>query len=213
LSSTGSHPPTRDLIYDVGQVEQLCVLLFDAHYSGEVERQRPFLIADKGDHWQVDGSWNRDKRFEMSGPVFMSIQKSDARVTDFGMWGVIHPDPATMRRIEEEERRRKTLGISYGALPHQPGRILDFINLMSGGLINSAELAERIGEMLLSSHFGSEEIAGQLPLLAADRGDSWDIEGGPAPKREAGGRFCMRIRKHDGQVTEFGLSKASLRST
>ena len=149
MSNIAEPRNSRGLLYKEEQVEQLCVLLFDVHYPGEVERQRPFLIADKGDHWQVDGSWNRDKRLEMAGPVFMSVRKSDARVTDFGMWGIIHPAPAAMRLIEKEEQRQKALGISFGPLPDQRGRILDFIKLMSGGLINSAELARQIAEMLL----------------------------------------------------------------
>jgi hypothetical protein len=58
-------------------------LLCEAHY-GDLSRQAPLVVQDKQTCWRVEGSWNRDGKASGPGPFYMSIQKYDARVIDFG---------------------------------------------------------------------------------------------------------------------------------
>jgi hypothetical protein len=66
---------------------QIAEALCEAH-SGkdELARQKPFISIDKGDHWRVEGSWNRDGKLPGKGNFFLSIDKYDGRVTDIGTW-------------------------------------------------------------------------------------------------------------------------------
>src|SRR5258708_1097356 len=99
------------IIFDSGLAQRLAELLLAAHYGNtEVERQRPLMTIDNGDHWHIEGSWNRDRKIEGKGPFFMSVQKHDGRVTDFGLWGVIHPEPRAKAAVERELRRRTEAG-------------------------------------------------------------------------------------------------------
>lgn len=58
-------------------------LLCEAHY-GDFSRQSPLVVQDKQTCWRVEGSWNRDGSAQGPGPFYMSIQKYDAQVIDFG---------------------------------------------------------------------------------------------------------------------------------
>jgi hypothetical protein len=76
-------------------------LLLERHYGDhQLERQRPLAATDMGDHWRVEGSWNRDGQHEGFGPFFLSIAKFDGRVSDFGVLGAYHPDPAAIALIK-----------------------------------------------------------------------------------------------------------------
>jgi hypothetical protein len=62
-------------------------LLLERHYgSVELARQQPLSATDYGNSWRVEGAWNRDHGLEGVGPFFMTIEKSDGRITDFGQW-------------------------------------------------------------------------------------------------------------------------------
>jgi hypothetical protein len=98
------------LIYDASLARRFAELLLEFHYGkDEVERQRPLITTDKGDHWQVDGSWNRDGRQPgIKGHSFLSIRKYDGQVMDFGLKGVVHPDPRALEIIKEEMRKHQS---------------------------------------------------------------------------------------------------------
>jgi hypothetical protein len=96
------------LVFDPGVARRIGELLLEAHYgTAELERQRPLIVTDKGDQWQIDGSWNRDQKIEGKGPFFMSMRKFDGRVLDFGVWGVIHMDPKVKAMLEAHARQAR----------------------------------------------------------------------------------------------------------
>ena len=94
-------------------------------------------------------------------------------------------------------------------VPRQPGSstMVWFANLTHGGIIQSAEVACRVGEVLLEAHYGKDELEHQRPLVATDKGDYWQVDGSRNRdgKREGEGPFFMSIKKYDGAVTDFGL--------
>jgi hypothetical protein len=66
---------------------QIAEALCEAHYGrDELVQQRPLIAADKGEHWRVEGSDNRDGKIAGRGNFFLSIEKYDGRVIDIGMW-------------------------------------------------------------------------------------------------------------------------------
>jgi hypothetical protein len=60
-------------------------------------------VTDKDTYWRVEGNWNRDGEIEGTGTFFVSIEKYDARVTDFGI--LFHP--AVVPLLKEHLRRMK----------------------------------------------------------------------------------------------------------
>lgn len=71
---------TPDLAIKIAEV--LC----EAGYGkNEVDRQRPFVATDKETYWRVEGSLNRDGEIAGSGHFYVSIEKFNCRVTEFGM--------------------------------------------------------------------------------------------------------------------------------
>jgi|ERR1700733_12016890 hypothetical protein len=58
-----------------------------------------------------------------------------------------------------------------------PSGIMFLHKINRGGVICDAELACAIGALLLQRHYGSDELARQEPLTAADKGDCWRVEG------------------------------------
>ena len=89
-----------DLARGVGEV------LLEYHYGeDELTRQRPLIVLDKDDFWRVEGSWNRDRKLEGSGPFFLSIYKYDGRIVDIGRSAILHPHSDVAEIIEEHRRR------------------------------------------------------------------------------------------------------------
>ncbi len=77
--------------------------LLESHYGdGELNRQRPLIVTDKGDHWRVEGSWNHDQKIPGAGAFFLSIQKSDGRVIDLGRWLIPPPPPTAPPPIDTQ---------------------------------------------------------------------------------------------------------------
>src|SRR5580704_7232010 len=63
-------------------------LLLKRHYgSDELAQQQPLTATDNGTSWRVEGARNRDHNLQGDGPFFMTIEKFDGRITDFGQWG------------------------------------------------------------------------------------------------------------------------------
>src|SRR5260370_41762949 len=105
------------------------------------------MTIDNGDHWNIEGSWNRDRKIEGKGPFFMSVQKHDGRVTDFGLWGVIHQEASAKAAIERELRRRTEAGQEPVVPdPPVPGSRLRLINISRGGLIADAQTSMCLGD-------------------------------------------------------------------
>jgi NTF2 fold immunity protein of polymorphic toxin system component len=88
---------------------KLAEVLCEAHYgSEEVERQKPFNVADKGTYWRVEGSLNRDGKIDGPGAFFVSLGKYDGRVTDFGRWLPYHAHPTAVPLIKQHLAGKKT---------------------------------------------------------------------------------------------------------
>jgi len=113
MSDDGSaRPNTMMLLHKISRGGVVCdaqlacgigALLLECHYGvEELARQQPLTATEKGDYWRVEGSWNRDNKLEGRGPFFLSIAKSDGRITDFGIWGAIHAHPDALARIRRE---------------------------------------------------------------------------------------------------------------
>lgn len=87
---------------------QLAEVLCEAHYGEtELERQKPFSVTDKGTYWRVEGSLNRDGKIDGPAEFFVSIDKYDGRVTDFGRSLRYHPHPSVVPLIEQHLERTK----------------------------------------------------------------------------------------------------------
>jgi hypothetical protein len=94
------------VVFDANVARALGEVLLEQHYgSQELARQRPLLVADKEDHWRVEGGWNRDHKLEGAGPFFLSMYKYDGRVVDIGQITVLHPHPDVTKIIEEHRPR------------------------------------------------------------------------------------------------------------
>src|SRR5215469_15885916 len=98
----------RGIIPDAETAKSFGELLLERHYGqAELARQRPLIVQDKGDYWRVEGSWNRDGKVEWVGAFFLSVSKSDARVTDLGIHAIVHPHPSVRGIIEEHLRAKQ----------------------------------------------------------------------------------------------------------
>lgn len=77
---------------------------------------------------------------------------------------------------------------------------------MHGGLIATAELAVKMGEILCEAHYGKEGLATLKPLFAVDNGSYWRVEGSlnRDGKVQGYGNFYLSIDKYDGRVTDIG---------
>jgi hypothetical protein len=92
------------VVFSSDLAQRIAELLCEAHYGNkELARQRPFSVTDKDTYWRVEGNWNRDGEIEGTGTFFVSIEKYDARVTDFGI--LFHP--AVVPLLKEHLRRMK----------------------------------------------------------------------------------------------------------
>jgi len=97
------------VVFNSELAQGLAELLCEAHYGKEeLARQKPFIVTDKGTYWRVEGSWNRDGKIEGPGAFFVSIEKYDGRVTDFGALDRIHAHPSVVPLIQEHLKRRKS---------------------------------------------------------------------------------------------------------
>lgn len=93
------------VVFDAEVAVRLAELLCEVHYGkSEVERQKPFVATDKGELWRVEGSWNRDHGENGPGMFFLSVNKLDCRLTDFGMEWALQPHPSVVPIIEEHLR-------------------------------------------------------------------------------------------------------------
>jgi NTF2 fold immunity protein len=96
------------LIFNAELARKIAEHLCEAHHGAEeLTLQKPLSVADKGTYWRVEGSRNRDGKVEGIGAFFASIEKSDGRVTDFGLWYRYQPHPSVVPILQEHFRRKK----------------------------------------------------------------------------------------------------------
>ena len=96
------------IIFSSDLAQNVAELLCEAHYgTEELARQKPMSVTDKDTYWRVDGSWNRDGKIEGPGAFFVSIQKYDGRVTEFGQTLPYRADPSVVPAIKQHLKRHK----------------------------------------------------------------------------------------------------------
>jgi hypothetical protein len=101
------------VIADAGHARAAAELLLEHRYGrAELERQRPLIVEDAGNSWRVEGSWNRERKTDPADPLQMTFGpfhvlfwKHDGRVLDYGVPGIMEPDPGAMRRIRRHLKR------------------------------------------------------------------------------------------------------------
>ena len=147
---------------------------------------------------------------------FLSIDKSDGRVTDIGEFMRYVPHPSAVSIIDEHLTRKKVETVGVGeheggnseASQVEPDRsaagMLLLTSLARGGVVYSGDLAARIGELLCEAHYG--DLPRQMPLTVADKNAYWRVEGNwnRDAKAKGPGPFFVSINKYDGRVTEIG---------
>jgi NTF2 fold immunity protein len=97
------------IVFSSDLAQKVAELLCEAHYGAEeLARQRPFSATDKETYWRVEGSWNRDGKSEGAGAFFVSIDKYDGRVTDFGQWFPYRAHPSVVPIIKQHLMSKKS---------------------------------------------------------------------------------------------------------
>ena len=85
------------------------VIVVGAYGEEELERQKPFVVADEDDRWHVAGSFNQDRQCDQSGPVSLWIRKSNAAVIDISLPFFLCVPPDVEELIDREMERRERL--------------------------------------------------------------------------------------------------------
>lgn len=80
------------------------VLAESAGNPEEVDRQRPFVVTDRGDNWLVRGSLNADRAIEGPGPFHLEVRKRDAKVLDMSNEWVMHTPPEVREILEAAKK-------------------------------------------------------------------------------------------------------------
>src|SRR5215472_17880843 len=97
------------VVFGSDVAQKIAELLCEAHYGAqELARQKPLSVADKETYWRVEGSWNRDGKSEGPGAFFVSIDKYDGRVTDFGQWYQYGAHHSVVPMIKEHLKSKKS---------------------------------------------------------------------------------------------------------
>jgi NTF2 fold immunity protein len=96
------------LVFSGDLAERIAELLFEAHYGkDELARQRPLLVTDKDTYWRIEGSRNRDGKVDGRAELFISIEKYNGRVTDFGGYARLRPHPFVVPLLQQHLERLK----------------------------------------------------------------------------------------------------------
>jgi hypothetical protein len=193
-------------------------LLCDALY-GDLSLQRPLTATDNGSSWRVEGARNRDGTMEGPAQFFLSIGKSDGRVTGVGEAMRLDPSPSVISILAQhfageygrQSGELKALKVlSELDKPDETDRsnsdacMLLLNSIGRGGLIYTAELAEKIGEVLCEAHYG--DLSRQMPLSVVDKETYWRVEGNwnRHGKLDGPGPFYISIAKDDSRITAIG---------
>ncbi|HUK06894.1 MAG TPA: NTF2 fold immunity protein [Stellaceae bacterium] len=90
------------LVFSSDLAEKIAELLFEAHYGKEeLARQRPLLVRDKDTYWRIEGSWNREGKINGRAELFVSIDKYNGRVTNFGGYARLQPHPSVVPILQQ----------------------------------------------------------------------------------------------------------------
>jgi hypothetical protein len=202
-----------DLLSDKDLAIKLAELFCEAHY-GDLREQLPLSLIDRGDYWRVEGNRNRDGAINGPAEFFLSIEKRDARVIDFGEYVRCPPHPLVVKAIRDGHNEQKsslnsapasvTRLRNEGSDPASESGIMFLTGLARGGVVFDARLATSIIEALFDAHHHDIKVQG--PMLAEDKGKYWRIKGSSKEEGDVteASRLCASIQKYDGRVTEFG---------
>jgi hypothetical protein len=86
---------------------------------------------------------------------------------------------------------------------------LDMYKRYSGGVVNTADMAMALAEILVARFYGQAEAAAQMPFQATQKGDRWIIEGGQRKDlaNPMAGPVTLILSRLDAQV--IGVLKAA----
>jgi NTF2 fold immunity protein len=97
------------IVFSSELAQKLAELLCEAHYGQEeLARQKPFSVSENETYWRVEGGWNRDGNLDGPGAFFISIEKYDGRVTDFGKLLPYHAHPSVVPAIEQRLKGKQS---------------------------------------------------------------------------------------------------------
>jgi len=177
-------------------------LLCEALY-GDLSKQKPLTAIDKSNLWRIEGSRNRGGTEEGAAQFFLSIDKSDGRVRGVGETMLLNPHPSVVSILDKYLATGSDDQFEDDRSSSDACMLL-LNSLGRGGLIFSADLAAKIGEVLCEAHYG--DLSRQMPLSVTDKETYWRVEGdwnrdgnldGPGP-------FYISIEKDDGRIAEIG---------
>jgi hypothetical protein len=105
------HEMHGGVVFDANLAVRIAEALCETHFGKDaLERQKPLFAIDGGTYWRVEGNWNRDREVDGPGAFFVSIEKSDGRITDIGAWWVYHAHPSVIPLVEQHLREAKSDG-------------------------------------------------------------------------------------------------------
>jgi hypothetical protein len=86
---------------------------------------------------------------------------------------------------------------------------LEMYKRYSGGVVNSADMAVKLAEVLVARFYGQTEVAAQTPFHVTQEGDRWVIEGSQRkdPANPMAGPVTLILSRADAQV--IGILKAA----
>ncbi len=177
-------------------------LLCEALYS-DLSKQRPLMAIDKGSFWRVEGNRNRDGTEEGPAKFFLSIDKSDGRVTAVGETLLLDPHPSIVSILDKHFASTSDSQLEDDRATSEACMLL-LNTLGRGGLIFSPDLARKIGEAYCEAYFG--DLSRQSPLSVVDKEAYWRVEGNwnRDGKLDGPGFFYISIEKDDGRISAIG---------
>lgn len=94
-------------------------ILCDELYR-DLSEHKPVITTDEGICWRVEGSRNRDGAIDGLAEFFLSIQKSDARVTDIGEHLRFRPHPSVVPLIHDHFSKKFASAVQDVDVPLYP---------------------------------------------------------------------------------------------
>jgi hypothetical protein len=87
--------------------------------------------------------------------------------------------------------------------------ILMIIEAVEGGLINSADMALKLAELIFENRMEKSDVELQYPFRVTDQGDSWLVQGSLNIERLVVGPGAVRvvIRKRDAKIMSFSQDR------
>lgn len=97
------------IVFSRDLAQKLAEVLCEAHYGErQLARQKPLSVTDKDTYWRVEGNWNRDGKLDGPGAFFVSIDKYDGRVTDFGQLYPYRAHPSVVPIIKQHLKTKES---------------------------------------------------------------------------------------------------------